>query len=97
MLQKDYPVILPDYILTQEEFSPESCLFFDIEPQDYHGRPLIFIFLELFFMKMKSGFTGSGSARNPAKKKKCFLLFPNFSPPGNCCSTITELPLMSLT
>ena len=31
MLQKDYPVILPDYILTQEEFSPENCLFFDIE------------------------------------------------------------------
>ena len=89
MLQKDYPVILPDYILTQEEFSPESCLFFDIETTGLSWK--------LFFMKMKSGFTGSGSARNPAKKKKCFLLFPNFSPPGNCCSTITELPLMSLT
>ena len=31
MLHKDYPVALPDYILTQEEFSPENCLFFDIE------------------------------------------------------------------
>ena len=30
MLLKDYPVVLPDYILTLEELSPESCLFFDI-------------------------------------------------------------------
>ena len=28
MLLKDYPVVLPDYILTLEELSPESCLFF---------------------------------------------------------------------
>ena len=31
MLLKDYPVVLPDYILTLEELSPENCLFFDIE------------------------------------------------------------------
>ena len=31
MLQKDYPVVFPDYILTQEELSPDKCLFFDIE------------------------------------------------------------------
>lgn len=31
MLQKDYPVTLPDYILELEKISPEDCLFFDIE------------------------------------------------------------------
>ena len=97
MLLKDYPVVLPDYILTLEELSPENCLFFDIETTGLSGRPLIFIFLARYFMKMKPGFTGSGSARSPAKKKKYFSLFPNFSPQKNCCSTITEPPLMFLT
>lgn len=97
MLLKDYPVVLPDYILTLEELSPENCLFFDIETTGLSWKTSHLYLLGAVFMKMKSGFTGSGSARSPAKKKKCFLLFPNFSPPGNCCSTITELPLMSLT
>lgn len=97
MLQKDYPVVFPDYILTQEEFSPENCLFFDIETTGLSWKTSHLYLLGAVFYENGTWIHRQWFCQKPGEEKKCFLLFPNFSPPENCCSTTTEPPLMYLT
>ena len=75
MLQKDYPVILPDYILTQEEFSPESCLFFDIETTGLSWKTSHLYLLGAVFYENEIWIHRQWFCQKPGEEKEVLLAF----------------------
>lgn len=75
MLQKDYPVILPDYILTQEEFSPENCLFFDIETTGLSWKTSHLYLLGAVFYENGTWIHRQWFCQKPIEEKDVLLAF----------------------
>ena len=80
MLLKDYPVVLPDYILTLEELSPESCLFFDIETTGLSWKTSHLYLLGAVFYENEIWIHRQWFCQKPGRRKRrCFLLFSRTS------------------
>ena len=75
MLLKDYPVVLPDYILTLEELSPESCLFFDIETTGLSWKISHLYLLGAVFYEKENWIHRQWFCQKPGEEKEVLLAF----------------------
>lgn len=75
MLLKDYPVVLPDYILTLEELSPENCLFFDIETTGLSWKTSHLYLLGAVFYENETWIHRQWFCQKPGEEKEVLLAF----------------------
>lgn len=75
MLLKDYPVVLPDYILTLEELSPENCLFFDIETTGLSWKTSHLYLLGAVFYENEIWIHRQWFCQKPGEEKEVLLAF----------------------
>ena len=75
MLLKDYPVVLPDYILTLEELSPENCLFFDIETTGLSWKTSHLYLLGAVFYENEIWIHRQWFCQKPSEEKEVLLAF----------------------
>lgn len=75
MMLKDYPVVLPDYILTLEELSPENCLFFDIETTGLSWKTSHLYLLGAVFYENETWIHRQWFCQKPGEEKEVLLAF----------------------